>query len=93
VDSHTGKDDMSSHIDSNCNHITAHPTDRTIDGRPLVVVQLVDDPSHGYIALDEGTGGFGDESCPSSYGMPCMTWFGVGERYPTPEAALAAIAE
>jgi hypothetical protein len=85
---------MSSHIDSNCNHITTQMTDRTIDGRPLVVVRLVDDPERGYIALDEGTGGgFGDESCPSSYGMACMTWFGVGERYPTPEAALAAIAD
>ena len=81
------------HVDSNNNRISIAPTDRSLDGRPLVVVRLADNPDTGYIALDEGTGGFGDEACPSSYGMPCLSWFGVGERYPDAEAALAAVAE
>jgi hypothetical protein len=79
--------------DSNCNLISASATGRTCDGRPLVVVRLLEEPNRGYVALDEGTGGFGTEDCPSSYGMPCMSWFGPGERYPTAEAAVEDIAE
>lgn len=84
---------MNSRVDGNSNAITVSPTSNTIDGKPLVVVRLVDEPTKGYIDLDEGNGGFGDEACPSDDGMPCMTWSGNGERYPSPEAALAAIAE
>jgi hypothetical protein len=81
------------HTDSNNNRITAEPTGRTFDFRPIFIARLADDPTRGYLALDEGTGGFGNETCPDSYGMSCLTWFGAGERYATPEAALAAIGE
>lgn len=80
-------------VDGNCNRIVVETTSHFLDGRPLVVARLVDEPGRGYIALDEGTGGFGTEECPSSYGMPCMTWFGPGERFSTAEAALSAIGE
>jgi len=80
-------------VDANHNRIVCVKSDRTHEGMPLVVVRLVLDPAHGYIASDEGTGCFGDDDCPSSYGMPCLSWFGVGERFPTAEAAIAAIAD
>ncbi len=79
------------YTDSSCNCITVERTTQTYDGLPLVVVRLVDDPAHGYLCVDEGTGGFGDEACPSSYGMPCLTWFGAGERHPDADAAVGAL--
>jgi len=79
-------------VDSNSNEIRAVVSGRTRDGLPLVVVRLTANLGRGYIAQDEGTGGFGTAECPSSYGMPCMSWFGEGERYPDAETALAAIA-
>jgi hypothetical protein len=79
-------------VDSSGNRITVSPSGRTLDGRPILIVRLASEPDAGYIALDEGYGAFGTEECPSSYGMSCMSWFGTGERFPTPHAAIAAIA-
>lgn len=83
--------DLRDKIDSNGSRIIVYPTDYILDDCRLVIVRLMDDLSRGYIAMDDGTGGFGDESCPSSYGMSCVSWFGEGERYPTAEDALTAI--
>ncbi len=80
-------------IDSNCNEILVERTYRTSGGNPIVIARLAGDTARGYLVEDEGTGGFGNEECPSSYGMPCLTWFGPGERYPDATAALAALAD
>lgn len=76
------------YTDSNNNKITVRPTGLTYDGLPLLVAEIVSEPGHGYIVADEGTGGFGNDDCPSSYGMPCLTWYGPGERYPSAKIAL-----
>ncbi len=78
-------------MDSSFNHITVHKTDAYCTGARLLVCRLVDEPGRGYLALAEEGGTFGTESCPSSYGRPCMTWFGLGERYPDEQTALNAV--
>ena len=81
-------------VDSNNNVVlVSQPTQRTCDGLPLLVVRLLDNPSKGYIAACEPDGGFGTEECPSSYGRPCLSWFGEGERYPDAFSALSAVAD
>ena len=72
-------------VDGNGNRISVTPTMLTVGGLPLVVARLLDDPSRGYLALDEGT-------CVYRTACPRMGWFGVGERYPDAESALSALA-
>ena len=79
-------------VDGNNNQITVTLASCTFEGLPMVICRMVDDPSVGYLALCEDGGGFGDEACPSSYGRPCLSWFGPGERYPDADAAIAAFA-
>lgn len=88
----TNRDGVSVHMDGNSNVVFVEKTTKISEGQPLVVVRLAAEPDHGYIAADEGTGGFGD-GYPSSYEMPCLTWFGAGERYPDAETALAAVCD
>jgi hypothetical protein len=78
-------------VDSNGNRVSVVASGRTLDRLPVLVVTLADTPNRGYLALEEPRGGFGDSACPSSYGRPCMTWFGPGERYPDARAALSAV--
>ena len=82
---------MKTCVDGNNNRVMVRKTGHTFSGRPLVVVQLVDEPARGYVALVEEFGGFGDDACPSSWGRPCLGWFGRGERYHTAEQALDSI--
>jgi hypothetical protein len=77
-------------VDSNENRVSVVDSGRTLE-LPVLVVTLVDTPNRGYLALEELRGGFGDEACPSSYGRPCLTWFGPGERYPDARTALSAV--
>ena len=84
---------MANIVDGNCNIIEVVRTERTSLGYPIVVAKLCSDPRTGYLAADEGAGGFGNEGCPSSYGMPCITWFGPGERHPDAETALKAVSD
>jgi len=81
------------YVDANNNQITVEETNWRDDGNKVVIARLVNAPKRGYIAVDQGIGGFGNAECPSSYGMPCVTWFGGNERFPTAEAAITAIYE
>ncbi len=81
--------------DGNDNEITARDSGRKIDGHDVIIAELVSEPGHGYLALDLDDCGhdwFGDETCPSSYNMPCLTWYGPNERYASADEALAAVA-
>ena len=82
---------MSYNIDSSHNVVlVSEPMKRfTCQNKPVVVVRLVKEPDRGYLAMvdDEG-GGFGDDECPSSYGRPCITWFGPNSLYPSAFEAL-----
>lgn len=79
------------YVDESGNRVTVVRTGNKYEGKPLIVVTLIDDPSRGYIALEEGEGGFGNEECPSSMGRPCLTWFGPNERYKDWLQAIACI--
>jgi hypothetical protein len=88
------------HVDGSDNLVRVARTTRVVREdvnsdvfNEVLMVHLVDTPDKGYLAADEGTGGFGDAECPSSYGMPCITWFGPGERYPDANTALNAVTE
>ena len=77
-------------IDSNGNRVEVGP-ELAIGERKIQVVRLVDDPTTGYVVEVVGEGGFGDESCPSSYNRPCHGWFGPNQTYPNAEEAISAI--
>lgn len=76
------------YVDSSCNKITVDEQEISHNELRLVVVRMADNPRLGYIAHREENGAFGDDTCPSSYGMPCLTWFGSGQRYPDSRIAL-----
>ena len=79
------------HIDGNSNPITVEKTGLRYDGRELVIARMQGNPNEGYIALDEGGGSFGDETCHSSYKMSCMGWFGPEEIWPDADTGLLAL--
>ena len=84
---------MSYNIDSSHNVVlVSEPLKRfTYNGKPVVVVRLVKEPDHGYLAMVEEAegGGFGNDEIPSSYGRAVITWFGPGERYKAADEAIA----
>jgi hypothetical protein len=76
------------YIDGNSNRVVVRYQPYTSNGEPLIAATLVDEPDTGYIVVDTNEGGFGDVNCPSSYGMPCLEWFGPGQHYPNSDALL-----
>jgi hypothetical protein len=84
---------MTYRVDSNTNIVlTARTSLLDPEGDALWVVRLVSEPDRGYIvAVDQkATVILGTDECPSSYGAPCLTWFGPGERYGNVGEALEA---
>jgi len=70
-------------VDGNSNRVNVRDLPFTLPtGQALMLASVVGEPGHGYVAAVEPDGGFGDEACPSSYGRPCLGWFGSGEAHP-----------
>lgn len=74
--------------DSNDNAVFVHAAGL----RGVYVVELREEPGHGYLAEEYGDNAwFGDDECPSSYDMPVIGWFGPDEGWDDAETAIRSL--
>ena len=86
------------YVDGNGNQIIVRPVyDRyatfdNVNYHPVEAAYLCGRYGRGYlVAVTPDACGWWDESCPSSYGRPCLGWFGPGERLEDDFRAIEAL--